>query len=235
MDQEAGTRKTILTLYPVKAAEMPFFSNADIPIAFETLAWIQAFLVDPNPKMKRSRNSDGEPVCPFAKPMLSENALYMAFHHEVNGKSAELIESIVLGYREPFRKSTPFHPAERLKKALLVFFPEIPPTETTVLDVVHNNIKAHFVHEGLMVAQCHARCDGRSVHSPGLKVYTSPHPFMAMRHMALHDIFFLEENASWFASYDQRFGSRFKEPEKLEDFEKPLIEVYMRAKARFVK
>jgi Domain of unknown function (DUF6875) len=214
---------------------MPFFSNADIPIAFETLAWVQAFLVDPNPSMKRSRDSKGECVCPFAKVMLSENALYMAFHHEVNGKSAELIESILLGYREPFKNSTPFHPAERLKKALLVIFPEIPPRETTVLDTVHTNIKSQFVRDGLMIAQCHARCDGRSVHSPGLKVYTSPHPLIAIRHMALHDILFLGDNESWFASYDQRFGSRLREPDKLEDFEKPLIDVYFRAKARFLK
>lgn len=214
---------------------MPLFSNADIPIAFETLAWVQTFLVDPNPNMKRSRDGEGESICPFAKPMLAENALYMAFHHEVNGKSAELIESIVLGYQDPFKKSTPFHPAERLKKALLVIFPEIPAAETGVLDVVHNNIKSQFVHDGLMIAQCHARCDGRSVHHPGLKVYTSPHPFIAMRYMALHDILFLEENESWFACYDQRFGPRFREPEKLEDFEKPLTEIYRRARARFVK
>lgn len=213
---------------------MPFFSNADIPLAFETLAWIQAFLVDPNPSMKRSHDGTGESICPFAKPVLSENALYMVFHHEVNGKSAELIESIVLSYREPFKKSTPFLQRDRLKKALLVIFPEIPPDETNVLDVVQSNIKSQFVHDGLMVAQCHARCDGRSVHNPALKVYTSPHPLMAIRHMALHDILFLGENESWFASYDQRFGTSFKEPEKLEDYEKPLIDIYRRAKARFV-
>jgi hypothetical protein len=46
---------------------MPFFSNADIPIAFETLAWVQAFLVDPNPNMKRSRDSTGESICPFCQ------------------------------------------------------------------------------------------------------------------------------------------------------------------------
>ena len=214
---------------------MPFFSNADIPVAYETLAWIQAFLVDPHPGMKRSRDSAGEPICPFAKPVLAENALYMTFHREVNGKSAELIESIVLGYRDPFKKSAPFHPADRYKKTLLVIFPEIPPAETGVLDFVHSNIKPQFVHDGLMVAQCHERCEGRSVHNPALKVYTSPHPLMVIRHMALHDILFLEENESSFAAYDLRFGSRFREPEKLEDFEKPLIDIYRRARARFLK
>jgi heptaprenyl diphosphate synthase len=214
---------------------MPFFSNADIPIAFETLAWVQTFLVDPNPSMKRSHNSTGESICPFAKPVLSENALYMAFHHEVNGKNAEAIESIVLGYREPFRKSNPFHQRDRFKKALLVIFPEIPAAETGVLDIVHSSVKAQFVHDGQMIAQCHTGCDGKSVHNPLLNVYRSPHPLMAIRHMALHDILFLGDEESWFAAYDQRFGSRFKEPEKLEDFEKPMVDVYRRARARFVR
>ncbi len=225
-----------LKVDPVRSrGSLTFISNADIPIAFETLAWLQAFLVDPNPNMKRSRDSTGESICPFAKPVLQENSLYMAFHHEVNGRSAELIESIVLGYREPFKKSTPFQHADRYKKALLVIFPEIPPTETGVLDIVHGNIKSAFVRDGLMVAQCHAHCDGRSVHRPGLKVYTSPHPMMAIRYMALHDILFLGDNESWFTAYDQRLGSRFREPEKLEDFEKPLIDIYRRAKAKFVQ
>jgi len=58
---------------------------------------------------------------------------------------------------------------------------------------------------------------------------------MAIRHMAPHDILFLGDNESWFAAYDQRFGSRFREPEKLEDDQKPLIDFYRRAKTRFLQ
>lgn len=130
----------------------------------------------------------------------------MAFHHEVNAKSAELIESIVLSYREPFKKTTPFHESDQLKRAMLIIFPEIPPRETGVLDIVYANVKSSCVHDGLMVAQCHARCDGRSTHNPAFEVYTSPYPLISMRHMALHDIL-LHENEAWFASYDLRFGA----------------------------
>ncbi len=211
------------------------FSNADVPIAYQVLAWVHSFLVDPNPMMKRSPHSTGEAICPFAKPVLDENALYMAFHHEVNGRSAELIESIVLGYRETFKKTHPFHERERNRKALHIVFPEIPESETGVLDVVHAAIKTPCVADGLMVAQCHARCDGRSVHNPALKVYTSPYPLIAMRHMALHDVLFLQEDEEWFHAFDLRFGARFREPEKLDDFERPLLDVYRRAKAKLVR
>lgn len=214
---------------------MTLITNADIHLANEVLAWAQSYLIEPNPMMKRSPNSAGESICPFARTALTENCFYLAFHREVNGMSAELIETIVLGYREPFKRVSPYHEKERLKKALLIIFPEIPPDQTNVLDIVHDNIKTQFVREGLMVTQCHGRCDGRSVHNPALKVFVSPYPLMALRYMALHDILFVEENEKWFAAYDQRFGTRFKEPEKLADFEKPLLEVYRRAKARFVR
>jgi hypothetical protein len=214
---------------------VPFFSNADIPIAYELLAWVQNFLVEPHPAMRRSENSTGEAICPFAKAVLNENALYMVFHREVNGKSTELIESIVLSYREPFKKATPFQPSERLKKVLLIVFPEIPPEETEVLDLVHAAVKSQFVCAGLMVAQCHPRCNGRSVHNPALPVYTSPCPMFVMRHMAIHDILFLEEHESWFAAYDLRFGPLFRDPEKLDERVKPLIAIYRRAKARLLR
>ena len=214
---------------------MPFFCNADIPIAYELLAWVCDFLVEPHHQMRRFSGGAGEPICPFAKAVLNENALYMAFHHEINGKSTEAIESVVLGYCEPFKKATPFQQKERLKKALLIVFPEIPQEETEVLDLAHSAMKSQFVREGLMIAQCHARCDGRSVHNQALKVYTSPYPMFVMRHMAIHDILFIEENEPWFSAYDLRFGALFKEPERLEEFEKPLIEIYRRAKSRFLR
>lgn len=40
-----------------------------------------------------------------------------------------------------------------------------------------------------------------------------------LRHTPMHDILFLEENESWFSVYGLRFGSRFKEPDKLEELE----------------
>lgn len=214
---------------------MKLISNADVRIANEVLAWAETFLMEPNPQMKRLPSSTGEAICPFAKTAMAGNFLYLTFHHEINGMSEELIESTVLEYREPFKKVRPYHEKERLKKALLIIFPEIPPDQTNVLDIVHDNIKTQFVREGLMVTQCHARCDGRSVHNQALKVYLSPYPLIALRHMAIHDILFVEENEDWFGAYDQRFGARFKEPDKLEDYEKPLVGVYTRAKARFVR
>jgi hypothetical protein len=214
---------------------MSFVSGSDIHIGNQVLQWMQDFLVEPNPLMKRAKTSAGEPICPFAKACLESDAVYLMFHHEVNGKSAEQIEGVMLEYREPFKIAAPYDPKQRMKKALLVIFPEIPALEGEVLDVAHGRIKTQFVRDGLMVTQCYPRSDGRSVHNPALRVYTSPYSLMAVRHMALHDILFVEEDEAWFGAYDLRFGTLFREPEKLEDHEKPLLNVYRRAKGRFVR
>ena len=66
-------------------------------------------------------------------------------------------------------------------------------------------------------------------------MFTSPFPLIAMRQMALHDILFLQDNESWFAAYDLRFGARFREQEKLEDFERPMLDLYRKTKARLLR
>jgi heptaprenyl diphosphate synthase len=214
---------------------MQLWSSADVAIANELMGWFREFLVKPNPMMRRSTASTGESVCPFAAACLEDQTLYFAFHHEVNGKSAEAIERIVLDYREPFRRALPYQEKERITKALLIVFPDIDARNANALDIAHESTKRECVDHGLMITQCYPLSEGRSVHNQALKVYTSPYPLMAMRHMALHDILFVQEDHGWFAAYDQRFGARFREPEKLTDYERPLVSVYRQTKARFVR
>jgi hypothetical protein len=214
---------------------MNLWSSADVAMANELVAWFRDFLVENNSMMRRSATSTGEPICPFAAACIDNRTLYFAFHHELNGKSIDAIERIVLGYREPFRRARPYAGKERITKALLVVFPEISSENANALDIAHETIKREAVHDGLMVTQSYPMSDGRSVHNPALKVYTSPYPLIAMRHMALHDILFVGEDRDWFAAYDQRFGSRFRASEKLSDYEKPLQNLYRQTKAKFIK
>ena len=53
--------------------------------------------------------------------------------------------------------------------------------------------------------------------------------------MAIHDILFLREKEDWFKAYNLRFGEKFNQPQKLEDYKKPLLEYYLEAKQRFLR
>jgi hypothetical protein len=104
-----------------------------------------------------------------------------------------------------------------------------------VLDIAFDLLKPSFVKDGLMVTQCYANCDLRSVHNSGFRAYTSPKPLLAMRHMAIHDILFVGDDEDWFQAYNIRFGNRFKDPSALDEFEQPLLLEYVHARKRFLE
>ena len=206
-------------------------SPQHLQIAAEILAWTREYLMAENPLIHRPRGS--QVVCPFVEASVASNHFYMAFHPEVNGKSERHIEDIMFGYVEDFLEAQPFESELELTKALLVVFPELPEGKTEVLDIVHRRIKPGFVGRGLMVAQFHRRCNERCVYNGGLKISSSPHALMAIRHMAIHDILFLNTELTWFKEYNIRFGDKFRDPEKIEDYNKHLVDLYQRAKNRF--
>lgn len=208
-------------------------SPRTIQIANELLDWAKTYLMAENPEIKRPTRGN-QSVCPYVGASIENDSFYMAFHPEINGRRAEPIEEVMLDYIPIFRnKVQPFGPSERMRKALLVVFPEIPEKSTYVLDTVFANIKDRFVAEGLMVGQFHKNCDQRGVYNHRFKVSLSPYPLFALRHMSLHDIIFLHDHEHWFLEYNNRFGERFK-PENLDDDSKPLIENYRKAKERFL-
>jgi len=208
-------------------------SPDNLKIADEILQWAQNYLTQENVHIKRPVGSQA--VCPFVGPSIENNSFFMVFHNDVIGRSEEQIEGIILGYISPFKKLGPYGNNDKLRKALLVVFPNIPKDQTHVLDIVHANIKSKFVEAGLMVGQFHENCDERGIYNRAFRVSISPYPLMAIRHMAIHDILFLGATEDWFKCYNLRYGEKFNRPETIEDYNKHLVEYYIKAKERFLR
>jgi hypothetical protein len=210
-----------------------FLSPRYLAIANETMAWAKTYLMTPNPGM--SRPGLNQDVCPYVEASVANDSFYLVFHPEVNGQRDEPIQRLMLEYIDRFKETPPFGPSEQMRKALLIIFAEIPPERTYVLDIAQAKIKSKFVQAGLMVGQFHQNCDDRSVHNRGFHVSISPYPLIAIRHMAIHDIIFLKDNEEWFKAYNNRYGELFREPNKLEDYTKPLVAPYLDAKGKYLK
>jgi hypothetical protein len=211
------------------------FSNSDVAVATTVLKWANDYLTSPNEQMRRTDSGGAEAVCPFVKASLESNSFYIDIRREVNGRSLEPIVEAMLKYRDTLKTLPPFEASEKHKKAIIAVFPEIPAKTAAVLDLAHAQIKTAFVQEGLMVTQSYPGCDMRSVRNPGLRVYESPYPLMALRLMAIHDILFVSEDEVWFSAYNLRFGALFRDPKTLKDYEQPLLGEYARAHARFIR
>lgn len=159
----------------------------------------------------------------------------MVFHNEFNGRDASAIIEQVLEYMQPFKMAPPIEENLRVRKALLVVFPKIETASLEALDVCHRIIKPKMVEEGLMVGQFHPDCEEQAIHNRQWRTISrSPVPLLAMRHMSIHDIMFLESNDHWFKAYDMRFGHRFRnQARSLSRHEKHLIGFYERAVAKY--
>jgi heptaprenyl diphosphate synthase len=196
-----------------------FLSPSLLKLANEVFNWANEFLIPESEQIHRPHGNQS--VCPFVGASIEHDCFFMVFHPEINQHSEQLIEQLLVNYIPLFGRLGPFEPSDKLKKALLVVFPSIPEKQTRILDRAYSNIKTRFVDAAMMIGQFH--------------VSRSPVPLMVIRHMALHDILFLAENEEWFRAYNVQFGHRFNEPNKIESYNKHLMEYYVKAKEKFMR
>ena len=207
----------------------PFVAPEHVGIGSELLEWAENYLMKEHEQIKRPHGN--QVVCPFVEASVKANSFYMVFHPEVNGTDPTVIADLIESYTTPFKRAAPYGEKEQIKKALLVVFPNVGPENYYALDICHEIIKPSMVDQGLMVGQFHPNCTEVAAHNRSWQdVSKAPHPFIAMRNMALHDIMFLgEADRQWFLIYQNKFGHKFKDPDLIDEHDKHLIQYYAAA------
>lgn len=184
----------------------PLLTPRLISDASTVMTWAQNYICQPHPDLGR----DGA-ICPFVQPSIERNYFYLTMRYEVDGMDPLCIRQILLDNSELFFDCPPFEEPENIYKAIIVCFPNISDDCAPVLDTIHAQIKDVFVGKGLMVGQFYKDCPEPAARNPFFKVSISPIPLVAMRHMSIHDILFLNTRREWFMEYDKRFGNKYAE------------------------
>jgi hypothetical protein len=206
-------------------AETPMLSVRTIDDAHTLLSWIRSYICQPHPQIGRKGA-----VCPFAEPAIDNNTLDMVFHYEVDGQSVAEVAAIMQGYIQIFLDRYALDRPDAILQTLLIVFPDIPVERSTVIDEVHQALKSAFVERGLMLGQFHMTCPEPAVRNPDFPVMVSPLPFFAIRHMAQHDVLFLNQRRDWFSEYDVRQGEPYLQGKVSHPL---LVQFYEEAKQRF--
>lgn len=171
--------------------------------------WLVTYVAQPHPSIRRTGA-----VCPFVQPALDAGSLELRVYSTL----APAPEAYVL---EVSRRSIAEFPPPRLRayksslRALVLIFPDLI-GRGDVIDRVHAAIKDEAVQTGLMVGQLHPACTEPSARNGEFLVNRSPVPMLVIRHMAIHDILFLNSRKSWFHEYDRRFGRIYNSKHKLD-------------------
>jgi heptaprenyl diphosphate synthase len=184
---------------------MPDESSSDEQLG-RVNAWLREYVCVSDPRVGRSG-----PVCPFMPRALQQHAVETRIRHDIVGSS----ESELIG--ELWAEISDFGGAAHSKKnsgisleSKIVIMPRMKAAGWERLDTVYEQLKHLAVESGKMIGKFHPRCDDRAVRNSEFRVSVAPVAMLAIRHMAPHDILFLNESERWFKAYDSRFRSHFQ-------------------------
>ncbi|MFI8850452.1 DUF6875 domain-containing protein [Streptomyces sp. 891-h] len=165
--------------------------------------WFEDFLCRPHGQLGR----DGH-VCPFVGPAIEAGTLRVAQWEVGPEPSVEDLVALVHRMVDTFQE-TEWATRNRTLHAFVVVLGGLDATALPLLDEAHRRVKHELVARYLMLGQFHPACEERAARNPGLRVSRAPVPLFALRHMAFHDVLFLDGDEEWFGAYHARFGRRY--------------------------
>lgn len=174
--------------------------------AHQILRWARDYISQPDPRLGR-----GGAICPFVPAALKENTCYIAVHEEIDDRTtAEQLEELLADYVEVFLRTPPSTGPKRLVKTIIIAFPNMSARRALILDEIHARMKSSFVEKGMMLGQFHPRYAATAVRNPSFENKRCPVPILALRHIARHDILFLNGRQDWFEHYRSRYGAQYE-------------------------
>jgi heptaprenyl diphosphate synthase len=168
--------------------------------------WLREYVSASDPRVGRSG-----PVCPFIPRALKLNEVETRVRCDIDGSSeSELIDKLWAEISDFAGHGRPKSNSGVLLESRIVVMPRLDPAGWERMDTVYEHLKQLAVESGKMIGKFHPRCDDRAVRNSEFQVSIAPVAMLAIRHMAPHDILFLNDSERWFKEYDSRFRSHFQ-------------------------
>lgn len=175
---------------------------ADDPISGEVRRWLTSYITQPHHRLGRRG-----PVCPFVEPALDANKVSIAAWRFGFERNLELMSLAIERGMDCFQELVHGEDEPDLV-SLIVTFPDLGRTHWHLIDDGHRAEKTLAVENGLMLGQFHPACDAPAARNPTFPVNRAPIPLIVIRHMAPHDILFLEDNPVWIDRYRAMMEAR---------------------------
>ncbi|MFE9776412.1 DUF6875 domain-containing protein [Streptomyces sp. NPDC005931] len=178
--------------------------SVDLASTLETVnAWLTEYISASHPEIGRSG-----PICPFVAPSRKNRTMEIRLRLVGPAPTLELIEEMAHSSLREY-ELTNWQGRNPMLQAMVVALPDLRSEDTGLLDQAHARVKDVFVARGLMIGQFHENCEVTAARNPRFAVSRAPIPLLAIRAIALHDVFFLSDRPHWFRQYREKFGKFF--------------------------
>jgi hypothetical protein len=165
--------------------------------------WIESFVARPREELGRPG-----PVCPFVPGALERRTLWLA-PEQVGDRSVSDVVELIGGDKTLFLDAKPIDGDDVDYKAIVVVFSDLAADRAKdLLDEVLQRIAARsYVDEGLVMGGFYEGNGGAAIYNPSFRPFTSPVPFLLMRHAVIGDWKFFLDDGDWLDRWARRYGA----------------------------
>ena len=199
---EASTANLYLLEDLDDASKTRLLANNDLAALRNVANWITGFVARPHKELGR-----GGPVCPFVPEAIERETLWLASEH-VSGRSAADVVELMNGYKTQFLRGQSLDSDDANFRSLVVVFTDLSADGAKDLfdDVLKQLAVSSYVEDGLVIGGFYKNNEGTAVYNRGFRPFTSPVPFLLMRHAVISDWKFFLDNDDWLDRWAHRFG-----------------------------
>jgi hypothetical protein len=164
--------------------------------------WTRTFVARPNSDIGR----DG-PVCPFVPVALEHKTLWLAAERSAGRSAPDVIQRLD-GYKRMLLAAQPIDGDDANLKSIVVVFTDLPAAQAKDLfgSVLQQIGVPSYVDDGLVIGPFYEGNDGTAIYNPNFRPFTSPVPFLLMRHAVVSDWKFFLNNEDWLKRWARRYG-----------------------------
>ena len=164
--------------------------------------WIRAFIVEPHVDLGRAG-----PVCPFVPVGLERKTIWLVPEHATGRSTTDVVE-LVRGYQRLFLRTRPTDGDDAVYKALVVVFTDLSPGRAGAFfeDVLKDIAVPSYEEDGFVMGGSYEGNEAGAVYNSSFRPFTSPVPFLLIRHAVVDDWKFFVDDDAWLARWALHHG-----------------------------
>jgi hypothetical protein len=177
-------------------------ATSDLDALRAVAGWITTFVARPHNDLGRPG-----PVCPFVPGALERHTLWLALEHLAQRSISEVAQ-LVRRYQQRFKDAAPVDGDDATYKSIVLVFPDLPEGRA---DEFFSGLLEHvalpsYESDGFVMGGFHERNAATAIYRATFRPFTSPVPFLLIRHAVVSDWKFFLDNDDFRAAWARRYG-----------------------------
>jgi hypothetical protein len=164
--------------------------------------WIKTYVVRPHEDLGRAG-----PVCPFVPGALERRTLWLA-PEQIAGRGVPDVVELVNGYKRLFLDAEPTDGDDANYKVIVVVFTDLSAdrAQGAFDDVLQQLAVPSYAEDGIVFGPFYEGNEGTAIYNSSFRPFTSPVPFLFVRHTVISDRKFFLDKEDWLDLWARRFG-----------------------------